>query len=117
MKSKIHFFEASDQRVVCGVQCTWWDDIDKVTVIPNRTGSHGKPLPGCPHCHSPLFQVPSKTDWWKTMLQYELRGHHGYTEFIWWLRGRCFPNLKIAVAVYETTTGKKVNAGQNEEVA
>ncbi len=44
----------TDQRVVYGVTCTWWDSIDKVVTA--------RGLPCCPHCNSLLFERPSEND-------------------------------------------------------
>lgn len=103
--------ESSDRRVVCGVGCTWWDNIQKVAPIPGMRGSHGKPLPGCPHCHGVLFQFDDMDHWMRRCKEFEDAGHHGYVEFITWLRGQCFSSMQLALSEYLIKTGKTVNMG------
>jgi hypothetical protein len=102
-------FETSDRRVVCGVTCTWWDDIGKVGIAAHKRGSNGKPLPCCPHCQSALYQIPSPDAWWATVLEFQKTEHlPGYVEFVWWLKGRCFASMHEAALAYTAQTGKAV---------
>ena len=89
----------SDERIVFGAQCTWWDSIDKVATT--RTG-----LPCCPHCGGVLFEVDNIETWnaqvkhYQTVEDLRCGGAMGYGRFITWLRGKCYPNVGEARAEF-----------------
>ena len=89
----------TDTRIVYGALCTWWDGIDNVGLLP--AGPSGHRLPCCPHCASPLFELPNEDQWWSQVEAHEKAGHPGYRAFIEWLRGRCFGTLASAMATYK----------------
>ncbi|MCC8949310.1 hypothetical protein H8A97_30465 [Bradyrhizobium sp. Arg62] len=95
-----------DTRIVYGFRCVWWDGIEKV-------GSKGQGplggLPCCPHCGSPLFEMPSPKEWWDGVERHQANGHPGYRDFIEWLKGRCFPTVQAAKAAYEAKPGRTVS--------
>src|SRR5690606_31561522 len=95
-----------------GAVCTWWDSIDKagqlVTDPARVTRGNGSTttirastLPCCPHCRGVLFQVDSEAAWWSVINEHARRtGDADYPEFIRWLRGRCFPDMRTARAAF-----------------
>jgi hypothetical protein len=97
-----------DQRIVCGMHCTWWDGIEMARPIPGQVGSRGHPLRGCPYCHSTLLQLKDPADWWDCQKKYEMKGHDGYVEFISWLKGKCFPDMETAQIAYQASGRRKV---------
>lgn len=98
-----------DPRIVSGFRCTWWDGIEKVKPMPNIVGSRGQRLPGCPYCHGPLYQFENAENWWSSVRKFEAEGHHGFVDFISWLKGRpCFSTIEEAKSVYEQKPGRKV---------
>lgn len=80
------------ELIVYGVHCAWWDSIGKCRVHPNG-------LPCCPHCGSVLYQVDEKA-WWQGVDEHEAQGNPGYRKLVEWMRGRCYPNMKVARNVY-----------------
>lgn len=83
-----------DTRVVYGARCTWWDSISESRPIPGST------IPGCPHCHSPLFEVDSEGKWFQGVDAHEARGNTGYRATIEWARGKCFANMPAMAKAY-----------------
>lgn len=88
-----------DGRIVYGVCCTWWDTIDKAGKrhFPNGTFPS---CPTCPHCSSPLFELASEADWWKSVDEHDAKWP-GYRAFIEWTRGKCFKEHMQARAAWE----------------
>jgi hypothetical protein len=83
----------TDDRIVYGARCQWWDSIDKVATMP------GGGLPICPHCGSVLYETtPAK--WWREVDAYEADGNPGYRQMIEWARGKCFPTFGALTAAY-----------------
>ncbi len=80
----------NDERIVYAVGCTWWDSIDQVGKHPENG------LPCCPKCKSMLLEIDNIAEWDKGVLKYESDGHPGYSKMINWMRGKCFPNMRIA---------------------
>lgn len=95
----------TDERVVYGARCVWWDGIEKVGKI---TASNGASLPCCPHCRGMLFEIPTPTEWWASVEKHQKNGHPGYREFVEWLKGKCFPTIDAAKATYEAKPGRTV---------
>jgi hypothetical protein len=80
-----------DQRIVCGIACSWWDSIDKA-------GGRGPlEIPCCPFCGGVLFEFEDANDWFSRVDKYD-REHPGnnYRGFIEWLRGKCYKSLEVA---------------------
>lgn len=77
-----------DTRIVYGARCTWWDSI-------SAAGTRASGLPCCPHCGSSLFEVASEREWQAYVAKEEAR-RPGYSDFVEWLRGRCFPDFTAA---------------------
>lgn len=90
--------ENQDERIVYGM-CTWWGSI-------HEAGDKG--IPCCPHCNSNLFEMPSIKVWNHAVEQHEKNGHAGYSDFINWLRGKCFNTYQKAYDAYYKETGKSV---------
>lgn len=90
----------TDTRVVYGARCLWWDSIDKCGRVP------GSGLPGCPHCGSVLYEVPSDAEWWNGARKYEASGNPGYVAMLKWSRGKCYPTLDALRAAYAEDTGR-----------
>jgi hypothetical protein len=94
--------------VVYSARCSWWDDIRNAGNLPV---AEGHPLPCCPHCRSVLFQVEVK-EWNLGVADFQkVSGDEHYTDFINWLRGRCFPGpngLADARQKYQDTVAKSV---------
>ena len=86
--------QPSNERVVYGVNCVWWDTIDKVDA--KESG-----LPCCPHCGSVLMEVPSLENWWTSVDKHQENGHPGYHALMEWMRGRCYRTMGDAQAAYE----------------
>lgn len=93
----------TDTRIPYGVNCTWWDSIDKVALTP--PGQSGIRIPCCPFCGSVLYEVDSEEIWFDGAQRYENNGHPGYVEFLKWMRGKCFPTVKVAAAFYNALEG------------
>lgn len=87
---------APDQRIVYGAHCTWWDSIQRV----GRRGN----LPCCPHCGSPLFEMPSEAQFIDGARAYEASGHPAYVSKLTWARGKCFPGFAALEAEYLRAT-------------
>lgn len=85
-----------DTRVVYGVNCTWWDSIDKVAKL--RTG-----IPCCPHCGSVLFEVANIEEWWEGVDRHD-QTHPGYRKLIEWSQGKCYLNTKALITAYQQAT-------------
>lgn len=86
---------AKDSRIVYGAGCLWWDSIEKAVVDG---------VPRCPHCHGVLYECESPQKWFANADKYadEHKGDFpGYSNFIRWLRGRCFATLAEARATWE----------------
>lgn len=92
----------ADDRIVYGVNCQWWDGIEKV-------GSRGG-LPCCPICRSMLFEM-SIAEWWAGVEAHQARGATGYRAFVEWRKGKHFATAEEAVAVYQQKPGRTVNMG------
>lgn len=90
----------TDTRVVHGARCTWWDGIEKVA---SRDG-----IPCCPHCKNVLFEFPTPEAWWSRVADFEGQGHAGYRTFVEWLKGKCFPGMKEALAAYEAKPSRRI---------
>lgn len=88
----------TDNRIVYGALCIWWDGIEKV-------GRNGV-LPCCPHCKGVLFEMNSPKQWWDGVEAHEANGHPGYRDFIEWLKGKCYPTTHEAKKAYEAS-GKR----------
>ena len=86
----------SDQRIVYGARCSWWDSIDKVATTAGG-------LPCCPFCGGVLFEVVDEATWWGDVDRHEAGGRPGYRGFVEWLRGKCRPSVADARAEYDTT--------------
>jgi hypothetical protein len=69
--------------VVYGVNCVWWDTMDK---LPQISG-----LLKCPHCASVLWMM-DRSDWDKAVAAQDVL-NHGYKKMIEWSRGKCFPSF------------------------
>ena len=82
----------AEERIVCGARCLWWDSIDKAA-------SRG--IPVCPFCGSPLYEFESEESWFRAVRKHEENGSPGYTDFIRWLRGKCFPTTEKAQLQYQ----------------
>ena len=96
----------ADTRIVYGIRCVWWDGIDKVALSP--PGESGHRIPCCPHCGSPLFEMEDEEIWFAGVDRHQANGHPGYRRFVEWLRGKCFPNAKAAMAAYASETGEVI---------
>jgi len=88
----------TENLIVYGATCVWWDSIDKAAIQKESGLDYG--LPCCPHCGGVLFQQ-EETTWNKSIAEYENNNHPGYSEFIAWLRGKCFPTQEKAEAEYK----------------
>ncbi len=84
----------SENIVVYGVRCVWWDFINNAGVLKDSG------LPCCPHCGSVLFQM-DESEWWQGVDNYESAGRPGYRKFVEWLHGKCFPTLFAAKQAYK----------------
>ena len=71
-----------DKRIVYGVNCCWWDSIDKVAKTSNG-------LPCCPNCGGVLFEMEDEDHFMLGVKEYEVH-KPGYALFVKWLRGKCF---------------------------
>jgi hypothetical protein len=80
-------------KIVYGVNCVWWDTIDKCVTRENN-------LPCCPHCKSVLFEASSEEEWYKKIDNWE-ETHPGYKKFMDWLKGKCFKTRGIAEEQYK----------------
>lgn len=90
-----------DTRIVYGVNCSWWDSIDKVAV-------NAASLPCCPHCKGVLMEVIDEETWWANQAPNANRG------VIEWSRGKCFSSVLKRDAAYLKARGmgtRKVRAG------
>jgi len=86
--------ETKDDRIVYGaVNCVWWDEIA-------NAGSKPGGLPCCPHCGCVLMEMP-RSQWDESVKRYEDSGHPNYSEFVVWLKGKCFPSISKAMEEYE----------------
>lgn len=94
---------APDTRIVYGARCAWWGSIDKTALTP--PGPSGHRIPCCPHCSSPLFEMDDEAAWFAGVDRHEANGHPGYRTFVEWLRGKCFPSPRAAMAAYSIETG------------
>lgn len=96
----------TDQRIVYGARCMWWDSIDKVAVKGGVPGG----LPVCPHCGRSLFETTDEATWWSGVSKYEADGHPGYRVMIEWSRGKCFPDRLALEAAYRAAMRTELNA-------
>lgn len=96
-----------DQRIVYGMSCTWWSEIQNVG--SNKIGSYS--LPCCPHCNGTLMEMESITEW-QINVDFYAKDRPGYAEFVTWLKGKCFTfnkgGMRAAVAAYTAETGKSL---------
>jgi len=83
-----------DTRIVFGVGCTWWDNIQKVSKYKNGQ------LPCCPHCNGLLLEMKNEDEWFYCIDKYEAAGNSGYRKMVEWSRGKCFPNYGILEMFY-----------------
>jgi hypothetical protein len=88
----------SNNRIVYGARCTWWDSIDKVG---HHKTSSGHNLPVCPHCGSPLFEVTNVDEWIRGVDRHETNGNPGYRALTEWGRGKCFASFDQLRFAYE----------------
>ena len=95
----------SDDRIVYGMRCVWWDGIEKVGRTPPRGGIS---VPCCPHCGGVLYEMPSPKEWWAGVDKHQAAGHPGYRDFIEWLKGKCFPTVQAAKVAYGQKPGRAV---------
>ena len=77
-----------DNRIVYGVGCVWWDNIDKVA----KTESG---LPCCPYCGSVLFEMENEAAFLSGVPETE-KQYPGYGEYVKWQRGKCLKTFKEA---------------------
>ena len=91
----------TEQLIVYGARCVWWDGIEKAGSILRTAGPE---MPCCPHCRSPLYQQ-DEPEWWAGVARYEADGHPGYREFVEWWRGKCFPTFAAAKRAYKASGG------------
>ena len=89
----------SEERIVYGANCVWWDSIDKASTIDGEPGG----LPCCPHCRGVLLEI--KADKWEKGVRDLAEKESGYDELIAWMRGKCFPTYPEAMAAYEEEKG------------
>lgn len=82
--------ETEDRRIVYGATCTWWDSIDKSSVLDAGTGVL---LPCCPSCHGMLCEVASIETWIDQIEAYTANGHPHYRSMMVWVRGKCFKTM------------------------
>ncbi len=100
-------YQSTDTRIVYGMRCVWWGGIEDVGKMPGTDGPLGA-LPCCPHCHSPLMELPTPAHWWDGVQKHEANGHPGYRAFIEWQKGKCFPTMRAAQIAYELKPGRTV---------
>lgn len=81
----------SDERIVAGARCTWWDSIDKVATRNS--------LPVCPHCGNVLYEFESQEIWDGMVAEHD-SVEPGYEALVAWGRGKCFPNYEAVKAAY-----------------
>lgn len=76
---------ADDPRITYSAGCTWWGRIQDTKCYNN--------IPGCPHCGSPLYEMPSIDHWNASVHQYATENNDPlYPDFITWLKQqRCQP--------------------------
>ena len=91
----------TENLIVYGADCVWWDNIDKVgrKFIPNSD----HPLPCCPCCGGVLFQIDEEK--WNSGVKRYDKDHLGYEAFTTWRRGKCFSSLEAAATAYTKETG------------
>lgn len=89
--------DAPDSLITYGMNCLWWDAIDKTGTV--TTDLPGHKLPVCPHCGSVLFQIEAK-DWFSGLKRYEAEGNPGYEAQWLWARGKCFRTAADQAAAY-----------------
>ncbi len=83
----------SENKIVYGAVCVWWDSIDKAgLLLPDN-------LPCCPNCGGVLYEI-EESEWWSDVKKYQNEGHLDYKEFIEWQRGRCFKTYADARQSY-----------------
>jgi hypothetical protein len=101
-----------EQLIVYGVNCVWWDSIEKTGRLevprrydtPARMGRPG--LPCCPHCGSVLMQI-EESKWFANMDDYEAGrqpdgvAHPGYRKMMEWGRGKCFRTMSELKRSYD----------------
>lgn len=85
-------------RIVYGAFCSWWDSIDKVGKTSPR--SPDVSIPCCPHCGSPLYEMPNDTAWFNAIDAFEKQGNSGYRAMVEWGRGKCFRNYSELQKAY-----------------
>lgn len=47
--------------------------------------------------------------------KFEAKGHEGYTDFMLWVRGKCFAGVDSAASMYRIETGKAFELKQEEK--
>lgn len=107
----------ADDRIAYGARCTWWDHISKVgTWSPKpRAGEAPHTLPCCPHCRGMLFECANEDVFMDGVRKFEAKGHEGYTDFMLWVRGKCFAGVDSAASMYRIETGKAFELKQEEK--
>lgn len=97
----------TDTRVVYSAKCSWFGPIQEAGV----SGHMG--LPCCPHCGSPLFEVPSKEVWDNSVSKFD-KIHPGYKDYINWLASleTCLP---FDETVFELIDTYVANGGTRPE--
>lgn len=107
----------TDERIVYGATCTWWGPVQAahhkgmIRVDGREKWYSGAEGPICPECAGSLLQVPNEEAFWKAVGWFEegahgvTRPHPGYTDFMKWMRRRCFRDIIIATVAYKSQTG------------
>lgn len=72
----------SDERIVCGALCTWWESIHEAATTDAR-------LPCCPHCGGPLFEVADYGKWIDGAEKVSHEYAISYVEALFWVRDKC----------------------------
>lgn len=91
--------ERKDERIVYGMNCTWWDSIHNAAVKTSENAKY--PLPCCPHCGSVLFEMENKETFFADVDKYEKNGHPGYRKILEWSQGKCFKNWDEVEKAYK----------------
>ena len=88
----------SEERIVYGANCVWWDSIGKAGHTPPdpQTGTR---LPCCPHCGGMLLETPAE-QWFGDIRAYD-RTEPGYEKMMEWSRGKCFKTFEDLKRGYE----------------
>lgn len=103
----------SAQLHVYGACCAWHGPIEKVGHMAGpRWSPNCPPLPCCPFCSSPLYELPEDA-FWEGARTYQKKGHANYVEFLKWLQDqpRCWRRSTLAAKAFTEATGKEVALG------